>query len=158
MKTENNRQKLKICIVASAGGHLSQLLSLQMIWKEYEIVCVSTGQMVRDKLEVLGKTYIVGECNREHPIKTLTVMCKCLRIILQERPKVVLSTGAAVGFLMCFWGKLFGAKVVWMDSIANAQKMSMSGRMVRKFADLILSQWSDVADRYPNVEYVGEVI
>lgn len=148
----------KICIVASAGGHLSQLLPLQQAWKGCEVVCVSTGQMVREKLEAIGRTYIVGECNREHPIKTFGVMWKCLRIVLWEKPEVVLSTGAAVGFLMCFWGKLSGAKVVWVDSIANARKLSMSGRMVRPFADLILSQWSDVAARYPNVEYAGEVI
>lgn len=148
----------KLCLAASAGGHLSQLLSISPIWQGYEVVCVSTGQMVREKLEVLGKTYIVGECNREHPIQTLVVLFKCLRIILKERPDVILSTGAAPGFLMCFWGKLFGAKVIWLDSIANANKLSMSGRMIRPFADLILSQWPNVAAKYPNVEYAGEMI
>jgi UDP-N-acetylglucosamine:LPS N-acetylglucosamine transferase len=149
---------MKICLAASAGGHLGQLLSLYPVWEGHEVVCVSTGQMVRGKLETIGKTYIVGECNREHPIKTFVVMYKCLSIILRERPDVVLSTGAAVGFLMCFWGKLFGAKVIWVDSIANARNMSMSGRMVRYFADLILCQWPDVAATYHHVEYVGEVI
>jgi len=148
----------RICLVASAGGHLSQLLLLQPAWKGCQVVCVSTGQMVQEKLKAIGKTYIVGECNREHPLKTFGVLLKCLKVVLIERPDVVLSTGAAAGFLMCFWGKLFGAKVIWIDSIANARKLSMSGRMVRPFADLILSQWSDVAVRYRNVEYAGEVI
>jgi UDP-N-acetylglucosamine:LPS N-acetylglucosamine transferase len=151
-------KRFKICIVASAGGHLTQLLSLRSVWEGHEVVCVSTGHMVRDKLEAIGKTYIVGECNREHLILTFGVMIKCLRIICKEKPNVVLSTGAAPGFLMCLWGKLFGAKVIWLDSIANTEKLSMSGRMVRRFADLILSQWPDAAARYPNVEYAGEVI
>lgn len=151
-------KKVKVCLVASAGGHLSQLLSVAQVWQGYEVICVSTGEMVREKLQTIGKAYIVGECNREHPIKTFGVMWKCLRIILQKKPDVVLSTGAAPGFLMCFWGKLFGAKVIWLDSIANTEKLSMSGRMVRYFADLVLSQWPDVAAKYPNVEYVGEVI
>lgn len=148
----------KICLAASAGGHLSQLLLLQPVWQGHEVVCVSTGQMVQEKLETIGKTYIVGECNREHPFKTFGVLLKCFKIILTERPDVVISTGAAAGFLMCFWGKLFGAKVVWVDSIANAGKLSMSGRMIRPFADLILSQWNNVAARYPRVQYVGEII
>jgi UDP-N-acetylglucosamine:LPS N-acetylglucosamine transferase len=151
-------KKTKICIAASAGGHLSQLLTLSEVWEGYEIICVSTGQMVKEKLQKIGRTYIVGECNREHPILTLGVMTRCLRIIYRERPYVVLSTGAAPGFLMCLWGKIFGAKVIWLDSIANAKNLSMSGRLVRRFADLVLSQWSDVASQYPNVEYVGEVI
>lgn len=151
-------KEMKICIVASAGGHLSQLLLLQPTWEGHEVVCVSTGMMVKEKLEAIGKTYIVGECNRQHPIKTFQVMVKCLRIILRERPKVVISSGAAAGFLICFWAKLFGAKIIWMDSVANTQKLSMSGRMVRFFADLILSQWPNVAGRYNKVEYAGEVI
>lgn len=151
-------KQLKICLAASAGGHLSQLLSLKPLWQGHQVMCVSTGQMVRDKLEKFGPTYIVGECNREHPIKTFGVMVKCLKIILREKPDVVLSTGAAPGFLMCFWGKLLGAKVIWIDSIANAEKLSMSGRMVRPFADLMLSQWPDVATKYLKVEYVGEVV
>jgi UDP-N-acetylglucosamine:LPS N-acetylglucosamine transferase len=148
----------KLCLAASAGGHLSQLLSLQPVWQGYEVVCVSTGTMVREKLEAMGRTYIVGECNRQHPLKTCGVLWKCIRIVLMERPDIVLSTGAAAGFLMCFLAKLLGAKIVWVDSIANAKTMSMSGRMIRPFADLILSQWSDVATKYPGVKYVGEII
>jgi len=48
--------------------------------------------------------------------------------------------------------------VIWVDSIANAEKLSMSGRMIRPFADVILSQWPDVAAKYPKVEYAGELI
>lgn len=151
---------LTICLAASAGGHLSQLLLLQPVWqaREHSVICVSTGMMVREKLEAIGKTYIVGECNRQHPINTFTVMIKCLRIIFRERPDVVLSTGAAAGFLMCFFGKFAGAKIIWLDSIANTNRLSMSGRMIRPFANLVLSQWPEVAAGYPNVEYVGEMI
>lgn len=131
---------------------------LAQVWEKRHVVCVSTGQMVQEKLQAFGPTYIIGECNREHPIKTLAAALKCLKIVIKERPAVILSTGAAVGFLMCFWGKLLGAKVIWIDSIANTEKLSMSGRMIRPFADLILSQWPDVAAQYRNVEYAGELI
>jgi len=147
-----------VCLVASAGGHLNQLLSVSEIWKDREYFFVTSLEVSAQNLKKQAKTYIVGECNREHPIQTLGVLFRCLAIIIKERPRVVLSTGAAPGFLMCFWGKLFGAKVIWLDSIANTRKLSMSGRMIRPFADLILSQWPEVAAKYPNVEYVGEVI
>lgn len=151
-------KSLKICLVASAGGHLSQLLLLEPAWQGYTVICVTTGEMVRQKLQKIGTTYAVGECNRQHPVQTFGVMLKCLKIVVCERPDVVLSTGAAAGFLMCFWAKLFGVKVIWVDSIANVRKLSMSGRMVRPFADLILSQWPDVALQSLNVEYAGELI
>jgi UDP-N-acetylglucosamine:LPS N-acetylglucosamine transferase len=151
-------KKMKICIAASAGGHLTQLLTLRPVWNGHEVICVSTGEMVRKKLQSIGKTYIVGECNRQHPVQTLGVLIRSLKIVVMEKPDVVISTGAAPGFLMCFWGKLFGAKVIWLDSIANARNLSMSGRMIRPFADLILSQWPEVSAKYTNVKYTGEVI
>lgn len=148
----------KICIAASAGGHLMQLLKVADSWQGRDVFYVSTVEVVAEKLRRLGKTYIVGECNREHPIRTFAVMMRCLKIALIERPNIVISTGAAPALLLCLSAKLFGAKIVWLDSIANTEKLSMSGRMIRPFADLILSQWPEVAAKYKNVEYVGAVI
>ena len=158
MSSSASTSQKKICAVASAGGHLSQLLLLQPVWSGMQVICVSTGPMVRQKLQSIGRTYIVGECNHRHPIKTAVVAFKCLRVVLRERPDFVLSTGAASGFLTCFWGKLFGAEVIWIDSIANTERLSMSGRMIRHFADLVLTQWPQVSARYPNVEYTGELL
>ncbi|NLK41803.1 MAG: hypothetical protein GX298_07090 [Planctomycetes bacterium] len=157
MKKPTNT-KIKICAVASAGGHMSELLKLEEVCKSHNLFFVSTTDVIQKKLQKIARTYIVGECNREHPLLTLKVMVKGLWIIKKEKPDVILSTGAAVGFIMCFWGKLRGAKVIWVDSIANAEKLSLSGRMIRPFADLILSQWPDVAAHYANVEYAGELI
>jgi UDP-N-acetylglucosamine:LPS N-acetylglucosamine transferase len=79
-------------------------------------------------------------------------------VIFKERPDVVISTGAAAGCLVCFLSKLFGAKVVWVDSITNVERISLSGRMVRYISDLFLVQWPELARQYSNVEYVGAVI
>jgi len=137
---------------------MSELLELEKIWYNDNFFFVSTTDVIRKKLARLGTTYIIGECNRQHPFKVIVVTFRCLKIVLKERPNIIISTGAAAGFLMCFWAKLFGAKVIWVDSIANAEKLSMSGRMIRPFADLILSQWPDVAAKYRKVEYAGELI
>ena len=60
--------------------------------------------------------------------------------------------------MVCFLGKLLGAKVIWIDSITNVERISLSGRMVRYISDLFLVQWPELAEQYENVEYVGEVI
>lgn len=149
---------MKICITASAGGHLTQLLKLSESWQEYETFYVTTSGVVREKLQKYGKAYTVGECNREHPFRVFLVLIRCINTILRERPDVVISTGAAVGCIVCFLSKLLGAKVVWVDSIANVELVSLSGRMVRHIADLFLVQWPELAEQYGNVEYVGAVI
>jgi hypothetical protein len=53
---------------------------------------------------------------------------------------------------------MLGAKVIWLDSITNVRDLSMSGRMVRRIADLFLVQWPELAARYKNAEYIGTVI
>ena len=151
-------RNLKICLAASSGGHLTQLLKIAECWRDYETFCVTTSKLVAQRLSEYGKVYVIGECNHLQPYRVTRVLFCCLRIVSRERPDVVISTGAAGGCMMCFLGKLFAAKVIWIDSIANTKKLSMSGWMIRPFADLILSQWPDVAEKYPNVEYVGEVI
>jgi UDP-N-acetylglucosamine:LPS N-acetylglucosamine transferase len=149
---------LKICLAASAGGHLTQLLKLAQSWEGHDVFFVTTGNAVANELQKRGKVYIVGECNRSMPLKTLRILWRCLKIVRKERPDVILSTGAAAGCMLCFLGKLCGAQVIWMDSITNTEKLSLSGRMVRHIANLFLVQWPQLAAKYKNVEYVGSVI
>jgi len=137
---------------------MSQLLKLTNSWQGHETCCVTTTGVVQGKLQKYGKVYVVGECNRQHPIRVIMVFMRSIIAVLKERPDVVISTGAAVGCITCFLGKLSGAKVVWLDSITNVGRISLSGRMVRYIADLFLVQWSELAKQYRNVEYVGTVI
>jgi UDP-N-acetylglucosamine:LPS N-acetylglucosamine transferase len=150
--------KLKICLAASAGGHLTQLLKISDSWKGCDVVFVTTSNAVANELKKRAQTYTVGECNRKSLTKVVKVFWRCLRIIQKEKPNVILSTGAAAGCILCFLGKITGAKVIWLDSITNTQRLSLSGRMVRYIADLFFVQWPELATRYKNVEYIGTVI
>lgn len=154
----DKQKKLKICLAASAGGHLVQLLKISDCWKNDQRFFVTTSETVREKLSKDAPVFVVGECNRQHRLKVLGVFFKCLKIIFRHRPDVILSSGAAHGCMLCFLGKFLGKKVIWLDSIANVEKLSMSGRMVRPIADLILTQWPEVAKKYKNVEFAGSVI
>jgi len=152
------RDKLRVCLVASAGGHLSQLLKLAECWDGYELFCITTSELLRQNFRREGRVYVVGECNRQHPLRVIKVLLRCIRIVWREKPHVIISTGAAVGCIACFLGKLVSAKIVWIDSITNVERISLSGRMVRHIADLFLVQWPELAEQYSDVEYVGAVI
>lgn len=151
------RSSLKICLAASAGGHLSQLLKLAESWKRYETFYITTAEVMRQKLRQHGKVYVVGECNHRHPWQVARVFVRCLRIVFIERPDIVISTGAAAGCIACFLAKLFKAKVIWVDSITNVKKISLSGRMVHYIASLFFVQWPHLVQKHKDVEYVGEV-
>jgi hypothetical protein len=70
-----------------------------------------------------------------------------LLLLLRVRPDVVISTGAAPGYFALRLGRILGARTVWVDSVANAEELSMSGRMAGKYADLWLTQWEHLAEK-----------
>jgi hypothetical protein len=70
----------------------------------------------------------------------------------------VISTGAAAGCISCFLGKLIGAKVIWVDSITNIERLSVSGRMVKFIADLFFVQWPELTAKYRGVQFAGTVV
>lgn len=154
----DKHKSLRICLAVSAGGHLFQLLKLAESWKDYETFYVTTAEVVRGKLKKFGRVYVVGECNRQRPMRVVKVLLRCIRVVFKERPDAVISTGAAAGFMLCLLGKMLGAKVIWIDSITNVEQISLSGRMVHYIADLFLVQWPELAVRYKKVEFLGSVV
>ncbi len=147
--------KNKVCMAASSGGHLTQILKVTDCFENYEKILVTTSEVVKDKLLEIGDVYCIGESNHDHPIKCLKVMIHCLKILIKERPGIIISTGAAGGCMMCLLGKVCGAKVIWIDSITNVKRLSLSGRIVRNFADLFLVQWPELSEKYKRTEYAG---
>lgn len=78
-------------------------------------------------------------------------------VLIKSRPDVIISTGAAVGLAAILWGKVIGAKTIWVDSIANAEELSGSGAKVGRFADVWLTQWEHLA-RPDGPQYWGSVL
>jgi hypothetical protein len=69
-----------------------------------------------------------------------------LRLLLLERPKIVITTGSLPCCIALMLAKyLLGAKTMWIDSIANVKQLSSSGKLAGKFVDVWLTQWPEVA-------------
>jgi UDP-N-acetylglucosamine:LPS N-acetylglucosamine transferase len=149
---------IKICLAVSAGGHATQLLKLKSAWEGADCFSITTSNAVEKQLRRFGDVYVVAEANRRRPLKAISALVNCTRIILRERPDVLISTGAAVGCITGVMARLIGARIIWVDSIANVNGLSLSARLVRPFADVILTQWPDVALRYRSVEYLGHLV
>lgn len=114
-------------------------------WEGCEVHYVSTIKDYRDNLEPDVSFWWVNDANRNEKMKAALMALRIAWIVLRVRPDVVISTGAAPGYFALRFGKLFGARTVWVDSIANAQELSMTGRLVKHYADLWLTQWPDLA-------------
>jgi hypothetical protein len=78
-------------------------------------------------------------------------------LLIRVRPDVVVSTGAALGYFAVRFGRWFGARTIWVDSVANAEELSMSGQMAGRHADLWLTQWPHLA-REQGPAFLGSVL
>lgn len=146
----------RILAVASGGGHWVQLLRMTSAFDGQHVVFASTIPSLRS--EVTNHSfYSVPDANRRRPIALLRLILKMLWIVIKERPDFVISTGAAPGYMGVVMGKMIGAKTIWVDSIANVDRLSMSGKWAGHFTDLWLTQWPQLS-RQDGPLYVGAVI
>jgi UDP-N-acetylglucosamine:LPS N-acetylglucosamine transferase len=134
-----------VLAVASAGGHWIQILRLREAFEGMEIVFVSTDREYA--ADVPGQHFLtIQDASRDRPFLLLKTVWQACRIILVEHPDVVISTGAAPGLLALLFGRLFGAKTIWLDSLANGEELSMSGKLAGYFVGLWLTQWPELAN------------
>ena len=138
----------RVLAVASFGGHWSQLQLLKDAFAGCAVTfAVATNdQQIRASLEA-PTVRVIPDCNRN----TRFAMFKCLRaafaLISSLRPTVVVTTGALPGLMVLAIGRAAGARGIWIESIANAERLSMSGRMARRLAGSMFVQSPELAER-----------
>lgn len=154
-----------IMAVASAGGHWVQLMRLCPAWADQQVTYVSTDPGLRRVVEDAARAggtpapafFAIEEANRWHKWRLVKQLLQLVIIMLRVRPDAVITTGAAPGYFALRLGRMLGARTVWIDSVANAEELSLSGRKVGKHADLWLTQWEHLA-RPEGPHYLGSVI
>jgi UDP-N-acetylglucosamine:LPS N-acetylglucosamine transferase len=142
--------------IASGGGHWVQLCRLRPVLQDFDVRYVSVDRSYA--ADVGGRRlYLVRDASRWNKVGLVVQALQVLWILVRVRPDVVLSTGAAPGYFGLMFGKLLGARTVWVDSIANVEELSLSGQQAGRFADLWLTQWSHLA-RPEGPHYAGAVL
>lgn len=136
--------KKNILAVASSGGHWQQLLLVSEAFEDMSPVFVTTKEELLRQAGKQGR--VVNDCNRNQPLLLLKCFIECAKIVYTVRPKVIISTGAAPGIICMAFGKLIGAKAIWIDSFANVEQLSMSGKIARYISDTWLTQWEHLSD------------
>lgn len=153
MKTRHRR---RVLAVASGGGHWVQLLRLRPAFEhcDVEYASVAPGYAA----EVPGHCFhLLPDATRWDRWVLVVLALRLLWLLLRRRPDIVLTTGAAPGLLAIAAGRLFGARTVWIDSIANVEEMSLSGLQARRVSSLWLTQWEHLA-RTDGPRFEGAVL
>ncbi len=145
-----------ILAVSSGGGHWVQMRRIAPAFNGAEVHYATTDASATD---VIGNSrlHVYPDANKDTPLMLALCVLRLTWIVLRLRPQVVVSTGAAGGFLAIRIARLIGARTMFIDSIANARELSISARLSIGVADRVLSQWPRVA-ALTGAEYRGAVI
>jgi UDP-N-acetylglucosamine:LPS N-acetylglucosamine transferase len=138
------RKQKKILAVSSGGGHWVELIRVAPVFKGHNVAFATVDSSYRSEAGS-ARFYTFRDVTRWDKLRWAQTISKLIWILLRERPDVVISTGALPGYFALRLAKLFGARTIWLDSIANVEELSMSGQKIGKHADLWLTQWPHLA-------------
>ena len=141
---EESIESKRVLAVASGGGHWVQLLRITPAFSDCDVAFITTIESCQPDVGA-ARFYVVNDASRWNKWGLLRMGIRVAWIMARERPNVVVSTGAAPGYFAVRLGKLIGARTVWIDSMANVERLSLSGEKIRRHADLWLTQWPHLA-------------
>jgi beta-1,4-N-acetylglucosaminyltransferase len=155
--TSRKDARADLLLVCSSGGHLLQLVSLEPAWQGFSRTWVTFDKSdARSLLRSERVVFAYGPTNRS--IKNfLRNLWLAWRLLRDVRPRVVLTTGAGVAVPFAWIGALFGAQVVYVESLTRIRDASLSCRLIRPVADRVYVQWPELREAVPGARYAGSI-
>lgn len=157
------KKNTKIILICSDGGHLAQLLELKEMFVQYDYLLVTEESPatlpLKDKYNI---QYLRGRSKGKKRsinfvISLFVNLFLSTKLLLTHYPKVIITTGSHTAVPMCFLGRLFGAKVVWILSFARVNTRAFSADIVHPIANRFIVQWPEVQQFYKKSVYLGGI-
>ncbi len=149
----------KVMFVSSTGGHLSELLKLEPLFKEfdYHLVTEKTKSNIslKEKYKVSYLVYGTKKQLFSYIFKFAFNILKSFYLFLKYQPDYVVTTGTHTAVPLCYIAHLFKRKVIFIETFANAKSQTQAGKMIYPIADLFIVQWESMLEFYPNAIYGG---
>lgn len=158
-KGRKRKRPVKVCFASSSGGHFEQLLMLRPLMGEYDSFILTERTQYQspvsgERIYLMKK---VSPIDRFWVLWTIVNIVRSFVIFLRERPDVVISTGVFITVPMCVFAKLFGKKVIYIESFAKVTSPTKTGRFLYKFADRFYVQWESMLNVYPKAVCLGGI-
>lgn len=150
-------EHVDVLLVCSTGGHLLQLHALRDAWQPYSHAWVthdrSDARSILDG-EVVVHAYWPTIRNVRNLIRNTAL---AVRVVRRTRPRVILTTGAALAVPFAWVGRAYGVRVVYVESLTRITSPSLSLRLIAPVAERIYVQWPELTKAVPSARYAGSV-
>lgn len=153
---------LKIFLECGKGGHLDEMKGIIKAFEGHELIFVVVRAETTKDLGKLAKVYYFRDTigpKMIHVIINMFLIAPFLmKILLKERPDVIVSTGGDATCPLCFLGKSLGIKIIYVESLARVTDLSGNGKVMYHIADLFLVQWEGLLRKYKKAQYWGNIL
>ena len=151
-------RRIDVLLVSSAGGHLLQLMLLSDAWRGMPHAWVTLNREDARSL-LTGETVFYGHWPTTRNVPNLLRnLSLAYRLLRRLRPTVIVTTGAGIAVPFAWAGRLMGARIVYVESLARVRAPSLSCRLVRPVADRVYVQWPELARTLSRTRYSGDVL
>lgn len=153
----------KVMFISSTGGHLSELMQLKPLFAKYDFHIITEKDKMTEglKKEYGDKISYLVYGTRSHLFRYvfqfLWNLILTLVYYIRFHPKYIVTTGTHTAGPMCYLGKLFGSKIIYIETFANRNTKTATGRLIYPIADLFLVQWEEMLEIYPKAVYCGPI-
>ena len=151
----------RVMFISSMGGHLNELLMLKSLFNKYDYHIVTeknrTTKYLKDEYnkKISYLVYGTKKLLIIYPFILLINSIISLILFIKYRPKYIITTGTHTAGPMCCIGKIFGSKIIYIETFASINKGSQTGKLIYKFADFFVVQWESMLRVYPKATYGG---
>ncbi|MBJ7523487.1 PssD/Cps14F family polysaccharide biosynthesis glycosyltransferase [Lactiplantibacillus plantarum] len=148
---------MKICLVGSSGGHLTHLYMLKQLWEKEDRFWVTFPKEDANYLLSNEKTY---DCyfptnrNIKNLVKNTFL---AIKVLMKEKPDLIISSGAAVAVPFFYVGKILGIKTVYIEVFDRMDKPTLTGKIVYPVTNLFIVQWEEMKKVYPKAKNLGSI-
>lgn len=153
----------KVLFISSTGGHLNELMQLKPLFSKYDYHIIterdkanlSLKEEYKEKISYLP--YGTRSKMFSYIFKYFYLCLKTIYLYFKIRPQYIITTGTHTAGPMCYLGKVFGSKIIYIETIANVNRKTATGKLIYPIADLFIVQWMEMLEVYPRAVYGGSI-
>lgn len=152
---------MKVLFVCNIGGHYSQMLKLRELIKQFDSILLTDNKNATIDMKGYAEVIPITAFNfSKHRLYYFILNClQCFKIWLKHKPYYMITTGAGLAVPAFLIGKLFGSKLIFIETRSRVYTRSTTGKLLYKICDKVIVQWPEMVDVYAGkAEYYGIIV
>jgi len=160
----------RILLVCAPGGHFTEMMRLKSAFEPFRTSLMTYEEAFLKAPVSVSRTYQIENMIVENVsvnktgltflylLQFLILTVRGAKILLIERPDILISTGSEIAVPIYYMAKMLGKKILFIESICRVDDLSGTGRIIYPIADRFLVQWPNLTEKYNNAIFKGNVL